>query len=289
MRVHILVNVHRTDAVDAAKQTIEYLRGRQAELATDSEGAPFLDLPGLAPDQVGKADLMVTFGGDGTLLRAAHVCCKHRTPILGVYFGRFGFVTQCDPNEVGAALSLFIDGQAKVTERMMLCTELIRDGRVVASLHSLNEAVVQRSATARMLYFEVKVDGHELTRYPADGVLVATPTGSTAYNLSAGGPICDPNLDAMILTAANPHTLSARPLVLRPNSEIDIRVETRGDVILSCDGQGRLAMISGDHVRVRRSEYHTRLLMVDDADFLVKLKEKLLWSQHVAEGAGLDA
>lgn len=283
------MNARRVDAVDAAKKTAEYLRSRQIDLATDAEGAPFLDLPIAPVDTLGKADLMIAFGGDGSLIRAAHYCSRFATPILGVYFGRFGFVTQCDPNEVGAALSSFFDGKAKLTDRMMLQTDLIRDGQVVATLHSLNEAVVQRAATARMLYFEVKVDGQELTRYPADGVIVATPTGSTAYNLSAGGPICDPNLDAIILTAANPHTLSARPLVLRSASVVDIRVETRGDVILSCDGQGRLAMVSGDRVQVRRSPHVTRLVSVDDSDFLSKLTEKLLWSHHVDAGSTLDA
>lgn len=268
---------------------MEFLRARQVELASDTEGAPFLDVPAFGPEELGRADLMIAFGGDGTLLRAAHYCSPHPTPILGVYFGRFGFVTQCDPNEVGAALSNFFDGQARLIERMMLKTDLIRDGQVIATLHALNEAVVQRAVTARMLYFEVKVDGHHLTRYPADGVIVATPTGSTAYNLSAGGPICDPDLEAMILAAANPHTLSARPLVLRPNSVVEIRVETRGDVVLSCDGQGRLTMISGDTVRVQRSPFVTTLVSVDDSDFLAKLTEKLLWSKHVDEGASLDA
>lgn len=289
MRIHLLVNARREDAVGAAKKTVEYLRARQVTLASDSEGAPFLEVPVLSPAEIGQADLMIAFGGDGTLLRAAHYCSPFPTPILGVYYGRFGFVTQCDPNEVGAALSNFFDGQARFTTRMMLQTDLIRDGQVIATLHALNEAVVQRAVTARMLYFEVKVDGHHLTRYPADGVIVATPTGSTAYNLSAGGPICDPDLEAMILTAANPHTLSARPLVLRPNSVVEVRVETRGDIVMSCDGQGRLTMISGDIVRVQRSPHVTTLVSVDDSDFLAKLTDKLLWSQHVDAGASLDA
>lgn len=246
-------------------------------MASDREGAPLIGVDQLPTDELGQADLMISFGGDGTLIRASHICGAHRTPILGVYYGRFGFVTQCAPTELGAALSQFFDGQASFAERMMVRTELMRQGKSVAVLHSLNESVVQRAATTRMLSFEVTVDGHFLNSYPADGILVATPVGSTAYNLSAGGPIVDPALQCMILTAITPHTLSTRPLVLSGDSEVHVRIETRGDAILSCDGQARLAMLSGDEVRITRSDRVTRFMVVDDQDFLNKLTDRLFW------------
>lgn len=233
-------------------------------------------------DEIPNADLVITFGGDGTLIRAAHLCSKSGTPILGVYYGRFGFVTQCLPSETGAALSQFLDGKAHIEDRMMVQTELWREDRSVATLHSLNEAVVQRSATTRMLTFEVKVNGRLLSRYPSDGVMVATPTGSTAYNLSAGGPIVDPGMHALVITAIMPHTLSARSLVLRPEAVVQIRVETRGDAVLSCDGQSRLHLLSGDTVRVTKSDRVTRLVRVDEADFLDKLSDRLEWSKGPA-------
>lgn len=253
-------------------------------MGTDVEGAHFLEIEPVPNLDLADADLMITFGGDGTLIRAAHICSAKGTPILGVYYGRFGFVTQCDPNEIGAALSEFFDGRANIQERLMLQTELMRHGKVVATLHCLNEAVVQRAATTRMLYFEVTIDGHHLTNYPADGVLIATPTGSTGYNLSAGGPIIDPSSEMMVLSAIAPHTLSARPLVLKPTSTVDIRIETRGDAVLSCDGQSRLQMLSGDHVRITQSPRRTRLVTIDSDDFLEKLTHRLLWSQHRFEG-----
>ena len=191
---------------------------------------------------------MITFGGDGTLLRAAHICAERGTPILGVYFGRFGFVTQCMPEEVGAAISQFLDGKIVIDERMMVQTDLMRGERIVATLHSLNESAVQRSATTRILTFEVLVNGRLMSRYPADGVMVATPTGSTAYSLSAGGPVVDPKLETMLITALLPHTLSARPLVVRPDAVIEIAVESQGDAVLSCDGQSRLHLLTGDRV-----------------------------------------
>lgn len=288
MQINILVNGHRIDAITAAKQAVGYLRERDVRVGSDIEGSELIGVESVRADELANANLVITFGGDGTLIRAAHICSTLGTPILGVYYGRFGFVTQCNPADIGAALSLFFDGQARIEERMMLQAELIRNEQVVATLHSLNEAVLQRAATTRMLHFEVTVDGHMLTRYPADGVMVATPTGSTAYNLSAGGPICHPQLSAMLVTAITPHTLSARPLVLSADSVIDVRIETRGDAILSSDGQSRLQMLSGDSVRIRRSDRVTKLVTVDEGDFLVKLTEKLLWSHHVPEGGPSD-
>lgn len=278
MRVNLVVNLYRPDAIRAAKATADWLRGRGAIVGSDREGAASIGVEALGPDQLANADLMITFGGDGTLMRAAHICAPTGTPILGVYFGRFGFVTQVKPEETGAALSQFIDGQAVIVDRMMVQTELIREGKVVATLHSLNEAVVQRSATTRMLTFDTRVNGRQLSRYPADGVMVSTPTGSTAYALSAGGPVLDPLMEAIVITAIMPHTLSARPLVLRSDAVVEVRVDTRGDAVLSCDGQSRLHMLSGDLVRITKSPRKTRLVSIDDSDFLEKLSERLQWS-----------
>ncbi|MBS1714791.1 MAG: NAD(+)/NADH kinase [Armatimonadetes bacterium] len=279
MRVNLLVNLYRPDAIRAAKSTAEWLRSRGVTVGSDREGAASLGVESLAPDELAHADLMITFGGDGTLIHAAHICAAEGTPVLGVYYGQFGFVTQVEPEETGAALSQFMDGQASIDERMMIQTDLIREDKVVATLHSLNESAVQRSATTRMLTFDTRVNGRLLARYPADGVMVSTPTGSTAYALSAGGPVVDPSMEAILITAIMPHTLSARPLVLRSDSLIEIRVETRGDAVLSCDGQSRLHLLSGDLVRVTKSPRKTRLVSVDEQDFLEKLSDRLRWSQ----------
>lgn len=284
MRVHALVNLFRPDAVEAAKSVLANLSGRGIFVGTERDSAEALGVEGVRGEELGSADLMVSFGGDGTLIRAAHVCSEAGTPILGVYYGRFGFVTQCLPEEVGAALDEFMEGKVSLEERMMLQTDLLREERVVASLHSLNEAVVQRSATTRVLTFEVKVNGYRLSRYPADGVMVATPTGSTAYNLSAGGPVVDPTMDAMLITAIMPHTLSARPLVTRGDAEVVVRVESRGDAVLSCDGQSRLHLLSGDSVRVVRSPRVTRLVSLDEGDFFHKLAGRFNWSQGPRRG-----
>lgn len=281
MRIHFLVNIHRTDAIEAARTSVAWLRERNVEVAAEIDAAPVLDVEPLSGPALGAADLMVCFGGDGTLIRAAELCAELNTPILGVYYGRFGFVTQCTGEELGSCLSEFFDGKATFEDRMMLQTDLLRAGQVIASLHCLNETALQRSVTARMLVFSVEVDSHHLTSYPADGIIVATPTGSTAYNLSAGGPIMDPKVQALILTAIAPHTLSARPLILQPDSEVRLTLQTEGDAILSADGQTRLHLLSGDSVRITRSPRVTRLMSVEPKDFLSKLGQRLFWSHSI--------
>lgn len=288
MRVHLLVHMHRPDAISAAGRAASLLKSKGVEVFSEPDAAAALQVHPVPLDAFAEADLVVTFGGDGSLIRAAQLCSEHGTPILGVYYGRFGFVTQCHPSEIGAALSQFLDGGVKIEERMMVQTQLFRNGREVATLHALNEAAVQRAATTRMLDFEITVDGKFLTQYPADGILVATPTGSTAYNLSAGGPIVDPRVDAMILSAITPHTLSARSLIFNPDSVIEITIETRGDAVLSCDGANRLQMLSGDRVRITRSPRVTRLVCVDEHDFLNKVSDRLLWSRPTGEEGAED-
>lgn len=281
MRVHLLVNQHRADALTAAGEAAKWLRNHGNEVGADRDSAALIDTEEVDPPNFADCDLVITFGGDGTLIRAAHLCSEKGTPILGVYYGRFGFVTQCTNEELGACLSDFFDGRARIEPRMMLQIDLLRNGKSVASIHALNEMVLQREVMVRMMTFEVVVNGHRLTSYPADGVMVSTPTGSTAYNLSAGGPICDPQVQAMVITALAPHTLSARPLVLNPESDILLRVSTNGDAVLSADGQVRLHILSGDEVRVMRSPRVTNLITVEQDDFLVKLGNRLFWSQSI--------
>lgn len=284
MQSHLVVNVFREDAIGAARQAAAWLHRHGVEVTSDRETAEVLGIEPVEEVNLGKDDLVISFGGDGTLLRAAHVASPFGPAVLGVHFGRFGFVTQVKPSELGAALSSYFDGTSSIEDRMMVKTELIREGKTVATLHSLNESAVQRAVTSRMLSFEVMVNGRHLATYPADGVLIATPTGSTAYSLSAGGPILDPGLEAIVVTAIMPHTLSARPLVLGATAVVEIRVETMGDTVLSCDGLQRLHLLSGDYVRVSRSERVVRLVCVDDTDFLEKLNQRLSWSQGRHEG-----
>jgi NAD+ kinase len=185
------------------------------------------------------------------------------------------------PEDFGAALSAFVDGEHKIERRMMLRTKLIRAGKPVAEIHTLNESVLQRTVTDRMLTFALEVNGQLLTSYPADGIMVSTPTGSTGYNLSAGGPVVDPSIDALLVSAIAPHTLSARPLVLGPEAQIVLKLESGGESVLSGDGQTRLHLLPGDFVEIRRSERTTNLVTIQNDDFLYKLRNRLFWSRSI--------
>lgn len=282
MRVSFVVNQHRQDAIEAAHWAGEWLVSHGFSVFVEERVAEVIDrYPSISYSDISESDLVIAFGGDGTLIRAAHMCSQKGTPLLGVHFGRFGFVTQCLPEDLGSVLSAFIDGEHRLERRMMIEASLHRGNNKVASSASLNEAVLQRTVTDRMLTFEVSVNGQHLTSYPADGVMVATPTGSTGYNLSAGGPVLDPSLEAMVLVALAPHTLSARPLVLGPDSHVVLRLESGGNAVLSTDGQYRLNLLPGDWVEIRRSEKITNLVTIQNEDFLHKLRNRLFWSQSI--------
>ncbi len=281
MTVHLLANVFRPDALQAALDAAEWLSSRDVQVFADPETARATQLKPVNLGDFADCGLIVAFGGDGTLIRAAHLAEDKGTPIMGVYYGRFGFVTQCTGESLTRCLDGFLNGEIHLESRMMLQAELLRGGQVVTTIHAVNEAILQRSVTARMMTFHVSIDGHVLTSYPADGIIVSTPTGSTAYNLSVGGPIVDPRVKALVLTALAPHTLSARPLVLAEGSEIQLTVQSEGDAVLSADGQTRLHILSGDIIRVKKSPRVTNLVAVEPDDFLIKLGRRLFWSQSL--------
>lgn len=281
MIAHLIVNTHRPDAVEASKKAVAWGHGHGFSFAADLDTAALVGVDGIRRDEFGNCDAVLAFGGDGTLLRAAHWIGARQTPILGIYYGRFGFVTQCQSDQVEASMAAILAGELEIEERMMLCCKLVRGGSQVAELHGLNEVVVQRAANARMMTFEVAIDGHVVANYPADGVIVATPTGSTAYNLSAGGPVLDPMMEAFVLSALAPHTLTARPLVIRADSEIRLGLDSDHDSVLSVDGQSRLHLMSDDAILITRSDRVTRLYLVNPADFHEKLAQRMFFSQSM--------
>ena len=283
MRIHIVGNVYRQDALQAVLSTANWIKKKGFQVAVDGETGRHVNLPIVPSADFAACDLVIAFGGDGTLIRAAHLCAEVGTPILGVYYGRFGFVTQCTGENVLSCLQTFLNGEASIESRTMIQAHLNRAGHSVAEIHALNEIVLQRDVTARMMVFEVNVDGRDLTSYPADGVIISTTTGSTGYNLSAGGPIMDPAVAAFILTPVAPHTLSARSLILCPTSSVNLTVGSRGDAVLSADGQIRLHILSGDEVCITKSPRVTNLVTVEKDDFLIKIGQRLFWNPSLME------
>lgn len=214
-------------------------------------------------------DLLISLGGDGTVLRAAKLSITHQIPILGVNLGRLGFITELNPEELEEKLPLILSGEGWIDERMMLQTDY--EG---VSYHALNDVIISRGAIAQAVYIKTEINGEELTTFKGDGVLIATPTGSTAYALSAGGPIIYPQAKEILLQPILPHLSFPFPLLLPPDAVVRLEVEI-GQAILSIDGQQNVPLKRGGKVVVKRSPYTTKLLRLTPPSFFKSLKEKL--------------
>jgi NAD+ kinase len=232
--------------------------------------------PGMVPEEV---DAMLTLGGDGTLLRAARLVAERTAPILGVNLGRLGFLTCCPADKVEEALRRFVAGEHVVEARMTL-DALVRDilGVERARWRALNDVVLHKGGFARVVTIHVQADGESVARYGADGVVLATPTGSTAYNLSAGGPVVFPTLETILVTAVSAHTLAIRPLVLPPTSEVIVQAEDGPDELLvTVDGQVGATFAVGEALVVRRSPYPVSVVRFQEGSFFATMREKLHW------------
>ncbi len=203
-------------------------------------------------------------------------------PILGVNFGSLGFLTEITLPELYPSLEAALDGRAHVESRMMLRSTTERDGRTLAQLIALNDAVITKTARSRMIDLSVSVGDEFVTRVKADGLIIATPTGSTAYNLAAGGPIVHPNVDALILTPIAPHTLTNRPVVIPATSAVRVQpnMEERDEVFVTFDGQAGFQLQAGDEMTVRRAETPLRLIRPSTRSYFEVLRTKLKWGER---------
>ena len=201
-----------------------------------------------------RADILLALGGDGTMLSVCRRLGARQRPVLGIKFGHKGFLAEVQPEEMEAAGGRLADGHYRVSPRMRVEAAVLRKGRTVARLTALNDIVVHSGPVARVIFLEVRVDGELVSSYDADGVILATPTGSTAYSLAADGPIVAPDLDALVITPICPHTLAARPMVVGAGSRVEVRVRSRErTAALTADGQVLVRLQNGDLVRVRRA------------------------------------
>jgi len=233
-----------------------------------------------ALDAKTDVDLLVTFGGDGTLLRGARLLGSRDIPILAVNLGRIGFLTTATADELEAALQAFVAGRYRLEPRFTLETRIVRsDGREEMCVHALNDAVVHKGGDARIISLAVFVDDEEVGQYTADGMVVATPAGSTAYSLSAGGPVLMPDVDAMVVTAVSPHTLRVRPIVVAAASlvTLELRPSRAETVLVSLDGQIAGRLDPGDRVLVTRSGLAANLVRLEPDGFFGRLRRKLEW------------
>ena len=230
-----------------------------------------------------NSNLLVVIGGDGTLLRAIRMSAQQEVPILGVHMGYLGFLTEVTENEVYDALESVVSGNYIQEERTMFNATIVRDGKKISSQHVLNDVVINKSALARIIDIEVWTNSTFITCYRADGLIVSTPTGSTAYNLATGGPIVHPQVDAIILTPICPHVLSNRSIVLPDFQEVVIIVnsgKTSDDIYLTLDGQRGFPLKAGDKLVVKRGELKAIMLRFPYRDYFEILRTKLGWQER---------
>ena len=232
-----------------------------------------------------EVDLVIIFGGDGTLLSMATRIAQagRDIPILGVNFGSLGFLTETRIDELYPTLSSVIDGRAEFNERALLAADACRGREPFDSRIVLNDVVFTKAALSRMIELSVSVNGGFVTKVRADGLIIASATGSTAYNLAAGGPIVHPTVDAFVLTPIAPHTLTNRPVVIPGSASVEVRpqVNTHGDdIYVTYDGQSGYPLQKGDVVRVRTSERTLRLVKAPARSYFELLREKLKWGEH---------
>ncbi len=266
-------------------ELVQWLSERGFEAVLDPDSANYAGRPNDAVERALLAEhspeIVVMLGGDGTLLSTARAFAKTETPIIGVNLGSLGFLTEVPLNEMYSTFEAWQNGCAVVDQRGLMHVELIREGRIFRSFEVLNDVVLAKGAIARMGEFVIELDRQFVARFRADGVIVSTPTGSTAYNLAADGPILIPTVDAMVLTAICPHLLTIRPIVVPDSSEICVAVDVvPHETYLTVDGQEAVEILLGDRINCRRSIRSVRLLRLRPNGLFNVLRSKLSWGER---------
>jgi len=281
--IGIMANSGKPAALEVAAVADAFLRTHGLTVRLQNRVAEELGVPerGMLDDGVADVDAVLVLGGDGTILATARLCAPLGTPMLPVHVGRFGFLTAVAPEDLTGALSSLLAGDYSEEERMMLWCETRRDSILQDSGLALNEIVIANGPLSRVLHLRTSIDKRYVTTYAADGIIVATPTGSTAYSLSAGGPLVHPALQTLLVTPICPHTLTSRALLVPPTAEVTVVVERDPhDIVrVTIDGQLGFPLQTEDAIHIRRAPYQARFLSVGGANFYDKLQNKLHWGE----------
>ncbi len=283
-RVGLVAKPDAREAREVVARLIDWLGGRGLTVVLEKETAALV--PSVSVDAVPKlevpshSDFVVVLGGDGTLLSMARAVGDLGVPILGVNFGGLGFLTATTLDEMLPALEALVTGHMAIDERMMLAVVVRRNGQALGEHLALNDAVITKSAMSRIINLSVSVEGEHAIAYRADGLIISTPTGSTAYSLSAGGPILFPTMDAVVLTPICSHTLTNRPIVLPGTHRIEVTLRSDQEVMLTVDGQIGVQLREHDTVEVRQAAARIRLMRFPHKDFFSVLRTKLKWGER---------
>ncbi len=280
--VGIVSRPRRTDIAKVVPPLLDWLGQRGITPLLDEETAACLSCPG-APrkDLPANADMLIVLGGDGTLLAAARLSVVRNIPILPVNLGALGFLTSVTLEDMYPVLEQAIRGEARFSDRVMLESSVIRDGKTFHHARALNDAVLNKAALARIVDLQLHVDGEFVCNFKADGLIISTPTGSTAYSLAAGGPVVYPIVSAFVITPICPHTLTNRPLVIRDTSKIEVDFQG-GDasIFLTLDGQVGVELCPGDRVKLAALPERLRLVRPQQKSYFSVLRDKLKWGER---------
>jgi len=279
-KVGIIANSTKASAVEYTCHLSEWLRDRKVDVFLDEEIAGKIESRNgvKRDDMVSRVDMIVVFGGDGTLLMASRSIRGLDVPIVGINLGGFGFMTVVNLNEIFDAMEIILEGDYRITKRMMLDVVLESDDEQSLTQSVLNDVVIMRGNLSHMINLETFVDDKYLTTFKADGLIISTPTGSTAYSLSAGGPIVLPDLNSIIINPICPHTLTNRPIMLSPDVAVRVVLCTEDDcAAVTLDGQLSAMIKPGDTIKVSRSQYYINLIDSPYHDYLEIIRTKLGW------------
>jgi NAD+ kinase len=281
-KIGIICKTGRPEPQEIVKELLPWLRQKGYETIVDADAAAGLDIKGYSRSEVAAAaDVVLVLGGDGTMLSVSRLVAGRGIPILGINLGTMGFITEINRDEIYDAVDAMLSGGCAVEERMMLNAAIHRLGEKIAEYTVLNDVVINKGALARIIDLETFVNGMYVTTYKADGLVISTPTGSTAYSLSAGGPIIYPTLGSIVLTPICPHTLTNRPIVLPDDFKVAITLKTQSaDVYLTLDGQVGFSLMKDDVIEITKSESKTRLLIPCERDYFEILRNKLKWGER---------
>jgi NAD+ kinase len=283
--VGLVVNYEKEKTRETACRIIDWLNSKKLKVCIEENmgkkiGKQELDCP--IEKFLKKVDLIISLGGDGTLLRAARLAAAENIPVFGVNLGGLGFLTQIGIDDLEKSLEKLYQEKYFLDERMMLTCSVERRGKEVKKFTALNDVVIGKGAFARIISLATYVNNNYVITYSVDGLIVSTSTGSTAYSLSAGGPIVKPSINSMILTPICPHTLSARPFIISEDDQVKITLEVNEEkVMVTIDGQEGFALKPNDEVIIKKSDHKARLITFKEKSFYAILREKLRWSGQI--------
>lgn len=281
-KIGIITKYLHPDAKPIVEQLVTWLGQQQKEVFLDTDTAALVGIkPGYPKPKIPPlVDLMIVLGGDGTLLSVARLIEHRDVPILGVNLGGLGFLTEVTLDEMFLALEKIFKAEYTTDVRLMTRSQVFRQGECVVSSYSLNDTVVSKGVLARMISLEISINGQFVTSLRGDGLILSTPTGSTAYSLSAGGPVINPSVDALVFTPICPHTLTNRPIVIPSSATVHVTVKSREDgAMVTFDGQVGFTLRPDDVIEIKASEHKITLIRAPEKNFYAILREKLKWGE----------